>query len=67
MHEKAVVGVGQLLRLVVRDLGQDDGRERGRGGRGRARGGVLGEDGGAVSDAGAGVVSFIRPSIIPWG
>ena len=45
------VGVGELLRGAVLDLGEDEGGERR--GLGRGRGDALGEDGRAVGDAGA--------------
>ena len=49
------VGVGELLRGVVADLGEDEGGEGG--GLGGGRGGAFGEDGGVVRDARAGRVS----------
>lgn len=52
VYEETLVGVGELLRLVVADLWEDD-RGQGRGGgRGCAWGGVFGENGCAVGDAG---------------
>ena len=50
MDEFVLVGVSELLRRVVLDLGEDDGGETGGGGSGG--GGVLGEDGVLVGDAG---------------
>lgn len=45
-----VVGVGELLRLVVRNFGEDERGETG--GCGGGGGGVFGKDGGAVGYAG---------------
>jgi hypothetical protein len=42
------MGVGELLGLVVGDLGQDDGGEGGGGGGGGSWGGMFGEDRGAM-------------------
>lgn len=53
MHEETLVSVGELLRLVVADLGEDDGGEGRGGARGCAWRRVFGEDGCAVGDAGA--------------
>ena len=51
MDEILVVGVGQLLRFVVVDFGEDKrGKRRGTGRRGR---GVFGQDCSAVGDTGA--------------
>lgn len=47
------MGVGELLRLVVADLGEDNGSEGRGGARGCTWGRVFGEDGCAVGDAGA--------------
>lgn len=49
------VGVGEFLRGVVANLGEDEGSERG--GLGGGRGGAFGEDGGVVRDARAALVS----------
>ena len=49
VDEILVVGVGELLRRVVGDLGQDDGGEAA--GAGGGGDGVLGEDGVFVGDA----------------
>ena len=53
MHEEPIVRVGEFLRSVVRDLGEDDGGEGGGGGHRRPRGGVFGEDCCAMGDTGA--------------
>lgn len=51
MDEVLLVGIGELLRLVMFDLGKDDGGEGA--GAGAGGGSVFGEDGSAVGYAGA--------------
>ena len=65
MDVVGAMGVGELLRGRVVDLGED---ERGEGGRlGRGGGGALGEDGGVVSDAGAvGEVVVVSILSVHW-
>lgn len=52
VHKVVLVGVGQLLRGVVLNLGQDGGGEGGRGAGRGGGGGVFGQDGRGVRDAG---------------
>ena len=53
VHEETLMCIGQLLGLVVADLGEDDGGQRGGGRGGGAWGGMLGKDGRTMGDAGA--------------
>lgn len=49
MDEEAIMRVGQLLRLCMRDLGQDETREGGGIAGGGARSCMLGQDCGVAS------------------
>jgi hypothetical protein len=62
VYEEAVVGVCELLRCCVRDLGEDDRGEGGCLARGGAGGCVLGEDSSSMGYAGAMRILVIKDS-----